>query len=171
MGFGVGVVLAISLVSAIYIWWENRPTPPKPWNQSVITARFATLTFQVHGEELHARYVYGFKNNGQVDYEVPLYPSGQLAAKLPKNEGTSVLSKAEWDGVKIPVGQELNVEFTVKYRIRDFAHAEEILAGKEDLYVEFIKRRVRDIQSFEFFDYDNRYKVSLPPVPEPKDAK
>lgn len=164
-GFGAGSVLAMALLVAIAYMWVNRP---KHWSDKAITAKFAELSAQRTGEEFHFEIQYAITNNTNAEYSFPSQYSGNLMRRLSDANSVAKVGEASWDdSVRIPPGQSVTLTFTVPIKLADFNKTsadfpEPSGEHPSQEYVDFVNRRLKEMDGFVFYDFNMNYRILLP---------
>src|ERR1035441_9449765 len=100
-GFGAGFALTLCIVGGGFIWYSERPRPPKPWNRNAITASGAPA-FGVSSDGKHIEFSYSLLNTTNTDYKVDL--DTQIKLMMKSQDGTfSLPLSTETASVTLPV--------------------------------------------------------------------
>jgi hypothetical protein len=166
-GFGGGFAVVFALIVWLSLWWSNRP---KEWTASAITAKPTELSFNEQGEELHFRFRYALTNNTKADYLVASPGGDALMKKLPEDGSLMKLDGATWDNdVRVPPKQTINVVFDVPIKLADYSTSiAELNAGTTEparptkKYVDFVNRRLKEMNGLVLMDYRDRFRIDLP---------
>jgi len=165
VSIGVGFAVCAASIIAVFIWYDSRPTPPKPWDSRSITAEFDRL--DTEGENNNIVFYYTLQNNTDFDYRLP-EGSTTLMAQL---EQTKSLSASK-DGftthdtaVFLPAKQRyryaVHVAYPYEIKLKDSATDVETKAWREKLGV-YVNDEMSNLNGFVLFDEANRYQVILP---------
>jgi len=170
-GFGAGFRLAVCFVLGGFLWYSARPKPQKPWNEKTITATFAELTVGVVQEELRVQFTYALHNSLDRDYLLPSIPSGELMTKSENSSDLTPAKSAAWDTVTIPAKQTVRVTFTISFPLPEY-NTNAMTLESIDKLSEFMGKRMKEVNSLEFYDYVGRYRILMPsPDAKPKPEK
>lgn len=166
-GFGGGFAVAAGILLGAAVWWSARPIKPKPMNSHAIVGTFSGMEMQVRGDAMHLKVTYGLHNTTYKDYSVPAI--GELMIVNPENKGLDALEGCTWDSsTTIPPGQTVNLKFDIPYPLSEYNMKTADLTDDKAM-VNFIEKRLKEIDGFRFFDYGNRYEIDLPKLPITKD--
>ncbi len=166
-GVAAGVTVALAVVAVTLYWWSERP---KAWSEKAVTAQTNGLEFQEAGEELHFKMTYAFTNETEKDYMLPRVDSASLMGKSGQTGVLSKIEGASWPiDFTIPAKQRVEVSFIVPYRFADFntsaAELDGAPSGDGQLsqnLLDFVSRRLQNVNGLVFFDFSNRYRIVLP---------
>jgi hypothetical protein len=161
-GFGAGFAIVAAVIFGVAIWWSGRPVKPKPMNPHAITGTFSGMGMQVRTDDMHLTVTYGLHNTTDKDYSLP--STGELMIVDPENKGLDVIHGVTWDSATIPPGQTVNLNFDIPYPLSDYNKTAADLTDEKAM-VDFIQKRLKEIDGFRFFDYGNRYEIDLPKWP------
>jgi hypothetical protein len=95
---GTGVASAASL--AVFLWYQGRPKPPKPWDTSSIKASYDYM--QTEGEKHTVTVLYTLENTTDFDYRVDDAHDVMMNAKLEKKNSLSPF-KDELSSIDFPI--------------------------------------------------------------------
>ncbi len=94
MSFGVGFAITIALVLGAFFWYQNKPKPPKPWDENAITATYDSV--DTEGKNNTIFFSYTLENNTNLDYSIDGLSNMVLLAKLKKQDSLSGRRNDEW---------------------------------------------------------------------------
>jgi hypothetical protein len=159
----------ITIIVGAPLWISSRPVKPKPMNSHAILATYSGMGMQVRGDAMHLTVTYGLKNTTDNDYALPTV--GELMIVNPENKGLDAITGFTWDSTtRIPPGHTVNLKFDIPYPLSDYNKTSEQLTDDKAM-VEFIEKRLKEIDGFVFFDYVDRYEIELPKWPIPPSSK
>jgi hypothetical protein len=169
-GFGAGTIVALIVCTSTFYWWSHRP---KPWTDSVISAKYTQITLEQEGEELCLVFEYALTNHTKNPYTLPSAYSGALMRRIPIENSLDKLDDSSWDDTLIiPPGQRFNMKFKVVYKLNEYGTTSEKLntyapnedhkAVAPDSLNDFTNRRLSEIDGFVFYDYTSHYRIELP---------
>jgi hypothetical protein len=162
-GFGAGFAVAVGIVVGVALWWSTRPVKAKPMNSHSIVGSYSGMGMQVRGDAMHLTVTYGLHNTTDKDYSLPTI--GELMIVNPENKGLDSLEGFTWDSTTIiPAGQTANLKFDIPYPLSSYNKTAADLTD-DKVMVDFIEKRLKEIDGFKFFDYGNRYEIDLPKWP------
>jgi hypothetical protein len=179
-GVAAGVTVALAGVALTLYWWSERP---KQWSDKAVTGQINELGFQPVGEELHFTIKYALTNSTDRDYVLPNETSAALMGWSAENGALSKLDGASWaKDLTIPAKQKVGVDFVVPYKFEDYNTSAAELSGKtigpdgkppypSKELLEFVSRRLKEVNGLVLFDFVSRYKIVLPDpkaIPTPK---
>ena len=166
-GFGAGFAVAASILLGVAMWWSDRPVAPKAMSSQALVGSYSGMEAQIRGDAMHLTVTYGLHNMTDKDYSLPTI--GALMSVNPENRGLDTLEGVTWDSTSvIPPGQTVNLKFDIPYTLSDYNKTAADMNGKA--MVDFIEKRLKEIDGFRFFDYGKRYEIDLPKWPITKNA-
>ena len=171
-GVAAGTTIVLAGI-ALALYW--RAGLPKQWSEKAVTAQLNELIFQQVSEELHFTIRYTLTNSTDHDYVLPNDKSAMLTSKSTENGALSRLEGATWPtDLTIPAKQKVEVGFVVPYKFADYDTSAKELYGKAAVtgdgkqlepskaLLEFVSKRLKQVDGLVFFDFLNRYKIVLP---------
>jgi len=167
VGAGAGFALALVAVVGMVLWYESRPTPPKPWNTKAIVASFDRL--DTEGQKSTIVLYYVLENTTNVDYRVDAKDNLRLMARLARQRSLSASDNVfeRFDSpIFIPAKQRLRYAVHIDYAYpsggtRRGASAEELQEYRKGLS-EWVNREMSNLDGFVLFDEGNRYQTNFP---------
>ena len=167
---GVGIAVALAIISGVLIWYHNRPERPKPWNTGALKAQFDTMEFTVGSskdvEGYPTFFYYNLRNdtdktypfNGSTLTVMAVLTDGNA---LSKEFGHYQLGTGTVDGPAfIPPNGTARISVHVSYRFPDeFTQADKADAKK---IVTTLNNRLKELSGFVVFDEQNHYRIDLP---------
>ena len=170
-GFGFGAIMAIALIVGLWLWYNSRPKPVKPWDSQAITSCFSDLQVSV-GDRIIAEFRYSLESSLDHDYVLPSDDESAFIV-LPDGKGLAKKENLEWPkGAILPAHQKISITFKIPFDYNDFyprKHRDDL--GKLNA---FMKRRLKEIEGFVILDRKRRYEIKFPKGWEPwgqKDKK
>lgn len=157
-GFGAGLALMLAIVAGVGIWYMNRPKPPKPWQEGVITSEFYDLEFGgKHVPEKAMTANYFVTNNSERDYW--LWKNSTVMVKVPNSSGLEQIQEIQLtDDFYIPSKQKVRVSFQLPFEKEDIF--DQLAAkGEEGKISELVLKELKDTDGFVVFDTGNRYVI------------
>src|SRR5258708_19900904 len=88
-GFGAGFALMSAILVGVFIWYVNRPKPPKEWDHSSITAEYDYL--QVLTKNKHISFGYILVNHTNQDFRIESKDGLIYAIKLKQQNALSTI--------------------------------------------------------------------------------
>jgi hypothetical protein len=181
VGFGAGLALALACIVGVGLWYAKRPTPPKPWNRSAITAA-GTPGLDVSPDGKEVVFSYSVQNNTNIDYRIE--SSTQLEVMARGDDGTlslpmpSDVAPLEVPAF-IPAGQKGMLTLSLvlpsiperkeSKPAPDFipdAPSANVVVKDNDKYRgrvrAYLEHNFAQVDSFVLFDEANRYQIILP---------
>src|SRR5438552_15760506 len=79
-GFGAGFALMLSVIAGVWVWYSDRPKPPKPWDSRAITAEYDYVTPE--DEKNYLTFYYALQNNTDIDYRISGEAGVEITGKL-----------------------------------------------------------------------------------------
>jgi hypothetical protein len=167
---GVGIAVALAIILGVFIWYDNRPERPKPWNAGALKAQWDTMEFTTGRskdvEGYPVDFYYNLRNNTDRNYPFNGSTLTLMAVltdgnALSKEFGHYQLGDATVDGPAfIPPSGTARIAVHVSYRYPDgFTQADKRDADK---IVGNLDRRLRELSGFVVFDEQNHYRIDLP---------
>jgi len=167
---GVGIAVGCAVVLGLFIWYQNRPERPKPWNTHAFNAQWDTLEFTVGASKDVGGYpvdfYYHLKNDTDKNYP---FNGSALTVMAVLTDGNALSNEfghyqqgqASVDGPAfIPPGGTARIAIHVSYRYPDeFTQADKKDANK---LVANLDRRLKELSGFAIFDEKNHYRIDLP---------
>jgi hypothetical protein len=139
----------------------------RPMNPHAISATFSGMSMQVRDESMHLTVIYGLHNLTTRDFSLPL--TGELMIVNPQNKGLDSIDGVTWDTTtRIPPGQTVNIKFDIPYALSSYNTTTAELTDEKAM-IQFIKKRLKEIDGFRFFDFTDRYEINCPkwqPTPD-----
>jgi hypothetical protein len=166
LGFGAGFALLLCAVVGTWVWYRNRPEPPKPWNKQAITAEYELLS--TRGDENHVVFVYALQNNTDEDFRLDSDVGINLTARLQEQKELAQFSQTYFSleyPVFVPARNRVRLFIESKYK---YPIKEEEGATKEDRkqYRNALAKLVIDkwsnLNGFAVFDTIHRYEIDFP---------
>jgi hypothetical protein len=167
-GFGAGFALALISVAGTWLWYSNRPKPPRPWDGHAITAEYDYVTTK--GDNNNIAVYYTLQNNTDFDYEIRSLDQVQLAAKLERENSISVERSEEGF-----LTADFPVFVPARGRSRCGIHLRFPYPEKSDnkapdneqhdygtRLAKFMTSEFSNLDGFVFLDSGRRYRVELP---------
>jgi hypothetical protein len=167
LGWGIGTAIGLTAALAVFLWYQNRPEPPKPWNTSSIMATYDYVATE--GEENTIVVFYTLENMTDFDYRVQDAHDVTMSAKLEKQDslslfGTDKLSKIDYP-VVVPAKKRIMFRVHIAYpypeKEKPNANKDERKQYKAGLE-KYITDEMSNLNGFELLDSTNRYDVIFP---------
>jgi hypothetical protein len=83
LGFGAGFALMLCAVVGTWVWYQQRPKPPTPWNKQAIAAEYVSVDTD---KDNYLSFNYTLQNNSDEDFRLDSDLGVDLAAKLQKQK-------------------------------------------------------------------------------------
>ena len=93
LSFGIGFALTISIVLGGFLWYQNKPKTPKPWDTSAITATYEYISTE--GDDNTFVFHYILQNNTDFDYRISNLSDVVTMVKLKKQDSLSGFTNNE----------------------------------------------------------------------------
>ena len=159
---GAGVVVALALITAAFIWYSSLPEPPKLWNaKALIVSEPPSISSD--GESV--TFIYKIANATPSDYKIESAGEVRMMARLWDGRLTGPISER---GLKlgvpvfIPVGQRSTLHFDIFFGGIPTKGASESDKDYQGRLNNFLQEKYADIAGFSIFDERNRYQIDLP---------
>ena len=160
-GIGTGVALAASL--AVFLWYQARPKPPKPWDASSIKASYDYM--ETEGDKDTVAILYTLENTTDFDYRIEDKNEVTMNAKLERQNSLSPF-KDELSSIDLPVlvpakkRISFRIHLTYPSGLKENANADKDERSKYREAVEkFVNDKLTNLNGFELLDSANRYDI------------
>lgn len=166
LSFGVGFSVTLVSLIGLYVWHENQPKPPKPWNTSAIVSTFDYI--DTEGNDNTIVFYYTIQNNTDYDYELSKTAQSILLAKLEKQNSLSGTRDDEFlkydKSVYVPAKQRLrfaiHLRYPTSFKLKHGASEEEKGEFRRTLS-KYLKDEASNLNGFVLFDEENRYQIDF----------
>lgn len=165
-GFGAGFAITLCVVVGVWIWYIERPKPPKPWDKQAITAEYDNVS--TAGDENFFSVQYILQNNTDVDYRLDSDSGVEISAKLQQQKGLAEFSRktiAVEFPVFVPAKNRVRLPIILKYhypvREKNDPTLEERKQFRTDV-AKYITNEFKNLDGFVLFDTTNRYEIDFP---------
>ena len=160
-GTGTGVALAASL--AVFLWYQARPKPPKPWDTSSIKATYDYM--DTEGDKNTIAMFYTLENTTDFDYRIQDKSEVTMNAKLGKQSSLSEFkddfSRIDYP-IFIPAKKRIffSVHIAYPYSVKENPNADKDEKAKynEDL-TKYVNQSLNNLYGFELLDPSKRYDI------------
>ena len=167
-GFGVGLALALVSVGGAWLWYSNRPKPPKAWNSRAVVAEYDYVTTE--GDNNNIAVYYTLQNNTDFDYEIRSMDQVQFAAKLEQENSISVERSEEGHltgdfPMFVPARGRSRFGIHIKFPYAEKADDKAPDDQKHDYgtkLAKFMTSEFSNLDGFVFLDSSRRYRVEFP---------
>jgi hypothetical protein len=166
IGFGAGFALTLCILFGVWLWYRERPRPPKPWNKQAITTEYEGV--DTRGADNHIIFVYTLQNNTDEDFRLDSDLGVNLTAKLQEQKEFAQFSQTYF-ALDYPVfvpsrnRVRLVIESKYKYPIEENAGA---AADARKEYRNALEKHVIDhwpnLDGFVLFETTHRYEIDFP---------
>jgi hypothetical protein len=167
---GTGIAVAFAIIFGMFIWYDNRPERPKPWNTDALKAQWDTMEFSAGGsndvEGYTVDFYYNLRNNTDNNYRfngstLTLMSVLTDGNALSKEFGHYQLGDATVDGPTfVPPNGTVRIVVHVSYRYPgEFTQTDKANGNKINTNLD---RRLKELNGFVLFDEQNHYRVDLP---------
>ena len=166
VGFGAGFALMLCVVVGVWVWYRERPKPPKAWNTQAITAEYELLS--TRGDDNHIVFVYTLQNNTDEDFRLDSDVGINLTARLQEQKEFAQFSQTYFSleyPVFVPARNRVRLFIESKYK---YPIHEKTDATSEDRkqYRNALAKHVIDkwsnLDGFVVFDTTHRYEIDFP---------
>lgn len=161
---GAGFAIVLAAIAGATVWYNSRPSPPKPWStNAIIAAGPPSFGASIDGKSIE--FSYSLLNATSTDYKIDSDSEIKLMVKLADGTFTPPLSKESASvtfPVFIPAGQKAMFLFSFTSSdipVRNNGETDEIYHERLRTYLD---HAVGGIASFAVFDGANRYQINLP---------
>ncbi len=168
LGATCGVVLGISAVLGVVLWYTSRPQPPEAWDPSSIVAKYDYVSTEPSDNTFVFYYV--LQNNTAEDYRLESDDrESMVLMSLLENEKSLASDGSDLLTIDlplfIPANQRLRVEIHVKYPF-DEALPEGATDEQREAYQarlrSFLNDRMGNLTGFSLYDQRKRYQILFP---------
>lgn len=166
VGFGVGVALVLCVVVGFWVWYGERPKPPKPWNKQAMTAEYDGL--DVRAPNNNVVFGYALQNNTEEDYRLDSDFGINLTAKIREPKAFAQFSQTYFTleyPVFVPAKSRVRFTIVSKYKYPTQENADSTSEGRKQ-YQNVLARHVADkwsnLDGFVVFDTNHRYTIDFP---------
>jgi hypothetical protein len=161
---GAGFALMSGLILGGVVWYTSRPTPPKPWNATVIASK-GPPGFSVSSDGSKVDFSYTVENRTKEDYHIR--SSDEIQVMLRTNDGTlsEPLSEKETSislPIFIPPQQKAFLDFSVSLANIPQRNTAEPDQQFHERVRTYLNQYGQSVSGFVIFDSTNRYQIELP---------
>jgi hypothetical protein len=171
-GIGAGFAVALCLIVGGWVWYSNRPSPPKPWNTTALIAPDPP-GFHVSDDGKHVEFTYRVENTTETDYQIApdsrtrlmfRGKNGVLSQPLPSGLLPDVLELP----IFIPAKQKAVLRIILPLSSFEERSASESDAQYHERLRAYCENHFEKLGAFVLFDEQNRFEINLPRwSPEP----
>lgn len=161
---GAGFALMAGLILGGVVWYTSRPTPPKPWNTTVIVAK-ETPDFDVTDGGTKVEFRYTLENASDSDYRIDSISGIELLAR----HKDGILSQPLPDADKllslpvfVPARQKARIRLSFAFAGIPTRNSGESDATFDQRIRTYLEQRYGFLGGFVIFDSTNRYEIDLP---------
>ena len=87
IGWGIGTGVTLALTLGLFLRYNSRPKPPKPWNSAAITATYDFV--DTEADKNTVVFIYTLENNTDFDYRAEEGQEITMSAKLNRQNSLS----------------------------------------------------------------------------------
>jgi hypothetical protein len=166
-GFGAGFAVALCGVVGFWIWYGDRPKPPKAWNKEAITAEYDYV--RPAGDKNNLVFYYTLQNNTDFDYRIDSDAEIEISSRLRKQK-----EFGEFAGKK-DLTTEYPVFLPARNRVRFFLNIPYAYPVREKSdptddqqreytteVARYVTKEMSNLDGFVLFDAKNRYEIDFP---------
>ncbi len=168
IGWGLGTAVGLGILLGGFLWYENRPRPPKPpkpWNAASIRADYDYA--YTEGDKNSIVFYYTLENMTNFDYRVADGHGILMSAKLQRQNNLSPFGEDERIDYPIFVPAKKRVRFpihiTYTYPVKEKQGAN---TEERKKYREAVEKYIADefgnLDGFDLLDETNRYEIIFP---------
>jgi|SRR5579863_4857975 len=166
VGIGAGIAITLCAVIGSWIWYSDRPKPPKPWNIQAITAEYDYA--HPEGDKNNVAFHYILQNNTEADYRVDSDAGIEITSKLKREKGLSQFANhyvtADYP-IFVPahtrVWISLNIPYPYPIREKEGPTLDEREQYKTEV-ARYITDKWTNLDGFVLFDASTRYEIEFP---------
>jgi hypothetical protein len=166
VGIGAGFAITASLVVGGFIWWSSRPTKPKPWNQTAITAKYDSVDVDV--KDQHIYFVYILENHTDSDFTLENNSGVHLGASLKRSSSIS-FSDSEYltadYPIYVPAKHSVRIKLHIKYPYKipfNYEASDDEKHDWETKLTVFLVKELSNLNGFVLMDENSRYQIDFP---------
>ena len=164
VGWGLGAGFALAICVGSFMWYEQRPKPPKPWDTTSITAKFDSISTE--GDDNALVFYYTVENKTDFDYRAENDSSLQLSGKTVKEQSLvplTVFGRVDYP-LFIPAMKRQRLEIHLDGY--NYPSSEKETQTNRDKYREqvrkYVAERLKNLGGFEILDKNSRYDIIFP---------
>lgn len=165
-GFGAGFALTLSLITGLWVWRENRPKPPKPWNKQAITAEYNGVIPE--GDKDFLAFYYTLQNNTEADYRVESDAGIDITGRLKQEKGFSQFGPryvTTQYPIFVPAKSRVRFSLSIPYPY-PIKEKEDSTTDEQKQYrtevAKYVTDKMTNLDGFALFDMSNRYEIDFP---------
>jgi len=165
-GFGGGFALVGAIILCGLLLWSSRPTKPKPWNKTAITASFNNL--RTEGPQHTIVYEYTLQNNTDADYRLDDDANAHLGFKRMQTDSMDFSDKTFVKAaypIYIPAKSRVNLELHMPLPYSSDVDYDAPDDVQHDYYTKlshFVAQTISNVNGFVLMDDTARYEIDLP---------
>jgi hypothetical protein len=166
LGWGIGTAVGLAAALALFLWYQSKPKPPKPWDTASIKATYDYAATE--GDKNTIVVFYTLENMTDFDYRIEDSPEITMSAKLARQNSLSTftdkLSKIDYP-IVVPAKKRVVFRVHLPYQcpVREKPDANQ---NERNDYREGVAKYVTDemtnLNGFELLDNTSRYDVMFP---------
>jgi hypothetical protein len=162
---GAGFAMVAAVILGIFIWYDSRPKPDKPWNTSAIVAESAP-SFDASTNSSRIRLEYYLVNKTDRDYQLSSAGSFKLLAKQ-KSGSLSTPIPSEEVSVTLPVFVPAHQKAVLDVIFEKLPEPYSVIGSNSEAQEHehlraYIESNFGGIEGFVIFDDLDRYEIVLP---------
>jgi hypothetical protein len=167
VSFGAGFAVTSALIIGIFLWWSQRPSKPKPWNQGALTATYEALGTE--GDTHTFWLAYTIENKTDSDYSLSSDSGIHLAVVLRRYNDALIFSDSKSLTTDyplfIPAHHRVRIRMHLSYpypEAEDFNSSEDARYDYETKAAVYLAKELNNVNGFVVMDENSRFQINLP---------
>jgi hypothetical protein len=184
---GVGIAVALAAIAGGWLWYESRPTPPKPWNTHAIVSTepptfYSETWVSKDGKTTRPIVVfrYTLQNKTEIDYKIENRSDLKWTARMDDGAVTPDFlsdhtdpTESYPDDITLPIFVPAKQKSFILFHIADNDLPKQKTGESGDDFHERLRTYLNNTYSFTgfvFFDDSNRFEIDVPRWQEKSNA-
>jgi len=163
VGFGAGFAIMLCIIVGLFVWYRERPKPPKPWSKQAITAEYDYVSSD---DDNKIFFYYTVQNNTESDYRLESDTQVELAARLKEEKAFDSSGKVVTLDYPVFIPAKGRVRLKVKipytYPQHDKQETSDELHDHYNKVAQFLTKEASNLDGFVLFDTMNKYEIDFP---------
>lgn len=163
VGVGAGFAITLCIVVGFFVWYRERPKPPKPWSKQAITAEYDYVSTD---DENKIFFYYTVQNNTEADYQLESNTQVEMAVRLKAEkafESSRKIVTLEYP-VFIPAKGRVRLKVKIPYTYpgHDKQGTSDELHDHNSKVAQYFAKEATNLDGFVLFDTMNKYEIDFP---------
>src|SRR5271163_1226908 len=165
IGWGLGTAVGLVILVGGFLWYLNRPKPPKPWNTSALRAEYDDVSTE--GDKNYIIFRYTLENPTDFDYHLEDGSTILMSVRLKRENVLTPASEVATIDFPVFVPAKKRIRFVIytpyAYPIKEKADSSGDERKKYSDEVEkYVQTKMTNLDGFDLLDKSNRYEVIFP---------